>query len=123
MGPVSNIQTQKTISTNIVDRNQTIIKLKHRKILSLIDTGANVSLIRTNLANKLKLNYQQEPDAPRFLFGANNHRFELQGSVTMDVVIQGLPTYNFACGKRPRAPNHSRYRFPGPEYGGHRHTK
>ena len=79
-----------SINENIIEDNQMFVKLKNKRILSLIDSGAKLSCLRTNVANSLKLEYKMDPDTPKFLFGADKSKFSVRGSVLVDVVVQGL---------------------------------
>jgi hypothetical protein len=74
-----------------VDGNFVFITANFQKVRALVDTGASRSCISSSLVQKLKLKYNpiKTGDA-RVLFSVDNSAIKTEGTVDIDLKIQGL---------------------------------
>ena len=81
---------QKLHEENIVQKNRIFTKIKDKTILGLIDTGADVSFIRDDVARTMKLKWRREPSDFATFCSANEGVMENLGKTVCDIKIGGL---------------------------------
>jgi hypothetical protein len=79
------------IKQTLTDGNFIFIGANFQKVRALVDTGASKSCVSSNFVNQLKLKAKplKTGDA-RILFAANNNTIKTEGTVEIDLKIQGF---------------------------------
>ena len=81
---------QKLHEEKMVQRNRIFVKINNHRILGLIDSGADVSLIREDLARTMKLKWKREPGDFDSFCTANEGLMENLGTTACDIRVGGL---------------------------------
>ena len=81
---------QKLHEETIVKKNRIFVKIKQQTMLALIDTGADISLIREDVARTMKLKWKQEPGDFATFCTANEGVMKNLGTTVCDIKIGGL---------------------------------
>ena len=81
---------QKLHEEKIVQRNRIFVRIKNKTMLALVDSGAEVSLIRDDLARTMNLKWNREPGDVETFCTANEGVMENLGTTICDIRIGGL---------------------------------
>jgi hypothetical protein len=79
------------VKQTLADGNFVFIVANFQKVGALIDTGASRSCVSSNFVKQLKLKPKQiKTGDARILFSADNNAIKTEGTVDIDLKIQGL---------------------------------
>ena len=74
----------------MVQRNRIFVRINKKTILALVDTGADVSLIREDLARTMKLKWKRDPGDFDSFCTANEGLMENLGTTECEIRVGGL---------------------------------
>ena len=81
---------QKLHEEKMVQRNRIFVRINNFRVMGLIDSGADVSLIREDLARTMKLKWRREPGDFDSFCTANEGLMENLGTTECDIRVGGL---------------------------------
>ena len=81
---------QKLHEEKMVQRNRIFVSINNHKVMGLIDSGADVSLIREDLARTMRLKWRREPRDFDSFCTANEGLMENLGTTICDIRVGGL---------------------------------